>query len=457
MKFFEYDVVIMGGGTAGVPAALASARSGAKTLLVEQTGSLGGSSSNGMPWGGMFDSEHRQIIFGIPDELVKKSVELGALGYVHYGSDDGHNWISALACVDSEIARFLFRKEVRDSGCDVMLYSTLYDAQVNDGILESIRVFTRGGPVEIKGKAFIDCSGDAALANLSGVPWERGEGEQQQCVASLIRVSGIDLDRFRDYMNSEINVEGWYPWDYRDGPTRGGFTYWCPWKEHSDYFKYPPKQLGFIWSGFSGDVYLNCTNTDADGLDPLSLSEGDYHLRAQAREIASFFKEYVPGFENSYLAHVYDIGVRESRRIKGVYQLTKEDLLTSRAFEDAIGLGAYPLDHHKLGGEVKILTHDELKESELKSSYQIPYRSLINSTVHNLAVAGRCISCTFEAQAALRGIGPCMVEGEAVGYAAAMAVRNGTDFVHLDASALCELLKEKRAVVYGEELGEALK
>jgi hypothetical protein len=441
MSLHSYDVVVVGGGTAGVIAALASARSGVKTLLVEQSGVLGGVASTGMPWGGMFDSRHKQVVFGIPHELVEKSVAMGALGYVHYGSDDGHNWISALACIDSEIARFLFRDELSNAGCDVFLYATVFQVRKKDNYVKSIRIAARSGILDVEAKAFIDCSGDAAVAKMAEVEYERGTGEQRQCVSCLIRISGIDLEIFKNYMNKEVNADNWSSWDYKDGPTRGGFSYWCPWKKDEVEFAYPPRQLGLIWSGYNGDVYLNCTNADADPLDEMSLSRGELEIRKQAREVFEYFKKKVPGFESSYLSHVYDIGIRESRRIKGKYIITKDDLLSGKHFKDAIGVAAYPLDHHAVNGEVKILTHDETNRKNISSSYEVPYCSLITERSGNLIVAGRCISCTFEAQAGLRGIGPCMIEGEAAGTAAALSIKKGYTFLNLPATELQSVLR----------------
>jgi hypothetical protein len=440
MKEICYDVVVAGGGTAGVLAALASSGAGAKTLIVERSGVLGGIASSGMPWGGFFNSEHKQIVYGLPDKLVNAAVSMGAVGYVHYGSGDGHNWISALAMIESETARLLFREELESRGCDVLLYSSVYDAQIKEGALDSIYIATNDCTIKVRAKCFADCSGDAALAAMSGVACERGEGRKRQCISSLIRISGISLPLFREFMNRTINTDGRPDWDYRDAATRGDFIYWCPWKKDKDSFKYAPKQLGLIWSGFDGDVYLNCTNADVDSLDPFEISKGDLITRRQAKEIHSYLKSNVPGFGNSYLAHIFDIGIRESRRIKGITTLTIDDLLGGRHFSDVIGLGAYPPDHHTFEGDVEIVTHDELSRKKKATEYELPYSCMINNQVRNLIVAGRCVSAAFEAQVAVRGIGPCMVEGEASGTAAAMAAKQNCDFTGISVPELQKIL-----------------
>ena len=445
----SYDVIIAGGGTAGAVAGIASARAGARTLIIEQSGALGGVASTGMPWGGMFNSEHTQIIFGIPDALVERAVDMGAAGYVHYNTDDGRNWISALACIDSEIARLLLREELGAAGCDVYLYSSVSGAIAEGGRLAAVRVLTRGGDVDIAAKCFIDATGDASLAAMGGVNYERGSGDQRQCISSLIKISGVDLYKFQTFMNEHINTDNWYPWNYRDAPTRGGFSYWAPWKDYLDRFRYPPKQLGFVWSGFNGDVYLNCTNAAGDGLDALELSRADLIIRRQAREIQEFLRERPPGFENSCLSHIYDIGVRESRRIVGLTRVTLDDLLSGRKFADAVGLASYPPDHHTPPGDVKIVTHHDITRSNHAPAYEIPYSCMVNERVPNLITAGRCVSATFDAQTALRGIGPCMVEGEAAGEAAALAAAEGYVFPELPASKL-----QQRLIQNGVYIGE---
>jgi len=213
-----------------------------------------------------------------------------------------------------------------------------------------------------------------------------------------------------------------------------------------------PKQFGIYYHGTPGDVFVNCTHTAIETLDPEDITAGVMRLRKQAMEFMTFFKEHIWGFENSYLTHVYDLGVRESRRVIGDYMLTVEDMKSERDFDDVVAMGAYPPDlHDAKRGDILIagdgfgtaLTEDEIQRSNslpYNPGYQIPYRCLMPSTQDNLLVAGRCISASFEAQAGTRGMGPCSAMGQAVGTAAAMAVNAGTTPRALSIKALQDTL-----------------
>lgn len=433
---FKAEVVVIGGGTAGVMAAVSSARSGAHTLLVEMGGHLGGLASIGMTWGGFFDNNHRRVVGGLPNEMVEEAVKFGGRGYFHYYGD-GDKWISALTSIDPEASRFVFEKKLYDAGCQIMLFSTLCDVNIKDNKIEYVELASRLGKVFIEAKVFIDTTGDMSLATMAGAQWDHGRDGFTQCVSNMFRINGVNMDAYEEYLQEKINIEGLDPWEKNTGAIRRGIEYWCPWK--FDGFEKMPKSLGIYYHGVDNDVILNCTAISANPLDIMELSHASYNLRCEAFKVHSYLKEKLEAFKNSYISQVYDIGVRESRRLIGNYTLNLDDIINHTKFADRIGMGAYPPDVHNPDGQVHISRTDELDTSS-DGAYDIPLSSM-TCGVKNMLVAGRCISSTFEAQSAIRGIGPCMVEGQGVGTAAAMMVKSDiVDVQDIDVSALQKML-----------------
>jgi hypothetical protein len=258
-------------------------------------------------------------------------------------------------------------------------------------------------------------------------------------------------------MEERINIEHKTPWTFDNCALRGSHKYWTPWKFFPEYAARFAKQFGVYYHGAPGDIFLNCTHTWLDSLEPADVTAGTMRLRKQVKEYMAFLKQHAPGFQDAYLSQVYDLGVRESRRIIGPYMLTVEDMRTEREFEDVVAMGAYPPDlHDAKGGEILISGEgfgDAASDEELNRGknlpynpgYQIPYRSLMPNGFDNILVAGRCISATFEAQAGTRGMGPCSAMGQAVGTAAALATKQGGSVSSLDVAALQQTLVENRA------------
>lgn len=422
----SYDVVVVGGGTSGAVAALAAARkNGCKVLLIENGSYIGGLAAIGMTWGGFFDNNYKQIVAGIPDELVKKCIEIRGRGYFQYHGD-GDKWITGLASVDPEAARYVLEKELYEAGCDIMLFSTLSDVKYERNCVKEIEVVSKLGKEKISAKYFIDATGDMILADMAGVKWEHGQNGITQCSSNMFRVLGVNMDDYEKFLEENINIELRDPWKKETGAIRRGIEYWCPWKH--DGFDDMPKSLGIYYHGKNDDVILNCTSSDINPLNIMDISKASFKLREEAFKVVEYLREKVRGFENSYVAEVYNIGSRESRRMLGEYVITIDDIVNHTKFDDSIGMGAYPPDVHTPEGKVHISSTREYKTTS-DGAYDIPLRSLM-SGYENLLVIGRCISATFEAQSAIRGIGPCMVEGQGVGTAVAYAVNNNISDIH---------------------------
>jgi FAD dependent oxidoreductase len=441
----RWDVVVIGGGTAGLFAGIAAARRGAKTLVIERGGHLGGNIATGMNLGGFFDGRDRRVIGGLPEELVRRVVAMeGGRGHIFFHDRD--RWVASTASLDPEVFNHVAFEMLRESGCKLWLYATFVRGIGADGHVEAVEVVTKAGVCRLEASVFIDASGDADLAASVGVPFERGGGKRQQAVTCMFRVGNVNLAEVERYMEERVNTEKKTPWTFQNAPLRASHKYWTPWKMFPDYERRFAKQFGVYYHGTPGDVFINSTHTSINSLAPEDITEGTMRLRRQAMEQMAFLKAHVWGFEEAYLTHVYDLGVRESRRIRGDYTLTVDDMKSERAFDDTVAMGAYPPDlHDAKAGDILISGKGWSQEEDSPSAasnlpynpgYQIPYRCLLASTHDNLLVAGRCLSATFEAQAGARGMGPCSAMGQAVGTAAALAAAEGTTPRRLDVTGL---------------------
>lgn len=440
MKLYERDVLVIGGGTAGLVAGISAARAGASTLIIEGSGNLGGNAAVGMTMGGFFDKDGHQVVRGIPHEFVIRAQELcGGLGYIHIDSQD--TWISRLASIDPEVFKYIAVEKVREADCDVWLRTTFVGILREDSRITGVRVINKSGLLDVRARVVIDATGDGDVASASGVCFERGGGNEQQLISTMFRVGNINTDSLERYMQEVINVDNKDPWQIETAPLRASFEYWLPWKFESDLLDLP-HLFGVYFHGNQGDIVINSVGIVADALDTENLSWAEMELRKKSTELFWYLRDHIPGFESAYLSHVYPVGVRESRRILGEYTITLEDIISGRKFSDVIAMGAYPPDLHSSSGHVYINRHEN-------RAYQIPYRSTLPEGVDGILVVGRCISATFEAQSGLRGIGPSMSTGEAIGLAAALATQHGEDPRNISIKKL-----QKALIAQGAYLGE---
>lgn len=438
----QFDVVVIGGGTAGSIAALSAARNGLKVLIIESNSYVGGLAAIGMTWGGFFDNNYKQVIGGIPDELVDKCKKLGGRGYFQY-QGDGDKWITGLASVDPEIFRFVIERELYESGCEIMLFSLLDSVIIEANKIISIDVLSKLGRQTINAKYFIDATGELSLAEKCGVEWEHGKNGLTQCTSNMFRVLGVDLNKYEDFLEKYINTDKQDKWKKETGCIRRGIEYWCPWK--LDGFDDMPLSLGVYYHGRDNDVILNCTAIDINPLDIFEISKASYFLRAQAFHVLDYLKAKVDGFQDAYISEIYNVAARESKRLSGDYVINIDDVVNHTIFKDSIGMGAYPPDFHAPSGSVHIPSTKEFNKNS-DGAYDIPLRSM-TSRMENLLVVGKCISATFDAQSALRGIGPCMVEGQGAGTAVALAIQEDISNIHqIDIEKLRSNLKRANVI-----------
>jgi len=418
MKVY-YDVVVAGGGLTGVAAAVAAKRSGAgDVLLIERYGFLGGMATSGLvnPFMTYFKSkrpftEENQLIFGIFQEILDELDNLG-------GRKDK-------SVIDAEIMKLVLNRMVQKAGVDILLHTFIEGVdKTDDNIIESVRVANKSGVYLVKGKMFIDCTGDADVAYMAGVPCKKGRDEDgfAQPMTMCFRVAGVDRSRMPS--REEINRL------YREAVARGEIN--------------NPREDVLFFDTLQPDViHFNTTRiVMKDATDAEQLTQAELEVREQCWEMFNFLKKYVSGFENAYFqVSAPQIGVRESRRIAGRYVLTGEDVLQGRKFDDSICYCAYNIDIHNPSGTGTVL--EPLAEGDY---YGIPYRCLLPLKVDNLLVAGRPISSTHEAHSSLRIMPTCTAMGQAAGTAAAMAVKEGVWPYQIDAQKLRDRLKTDGAI-----------
>ena len=435
------EVIVVGGGPAGIGAAIASARNGARTILVERYGFLGGMATAGLvgPFMTSYDIEGREpIIEGVFKELVDRMVAMGAAidpagvrGFSAFGGYHayGHEHVTPF---DPEALKFVAQEMALEAGVSLKLHAFFVDSLTASGEIRGVIVATKGGLEALNADIVIDATGDADVAARAGVPFEQGRAEDglMQPVSLFFRVSGVDDEAVQAYVDSHPEDA-----DFHTIVTRareeGGFSHT---KDHLTLFRTPRP----------GEWWANVSRVHGvDGTDGDQLTGAEITGRRQVLYLVRLFREYVPGFEDCYLLDTApQIGVRETRRIVGEYVLTSDDVFKARRFPDAIARVSFPIDIHDVNGGGGFF--EGPREGPY---YTIPYRSLVPLRVEQLLVAGRCISATHQAQGSLRVMPPCFATGQAAGTAAALALETNTPVRHVNIRMLRQTLADQGALV----------
>lgn len=401
----RYDLVVCGGGLSGVAAAVQAKRSGVgSVLLIERYGFLGGMATAGlvnpfMPYWkeGVRPEEGGQLVFGIFDEIRQRMQEMG--GYDPKGDH-----------FDAECMKIVLQRMCIEAGVELLLHTFIEQVHLKMDRMVAVRVANKSGVEFMAGGAFIDCTGDADVAHLCGVPWKKGRDSDGQCQPMTLNFRMAGVDRSKMPADSEINRL------YNEAKERGEIT--------------NPREDVLHFHVMQDDVvHFNTTRVILhDALNTRSLTDAELIAREQVWEMVSFLKKQVPGFENAYLqATAPQIGVRESRRIVGEYTLTQEDVKNQARFEDSVCRFAYMIDIHNPAG-----SGTERWHQPQGGFYEIPYRCMVPKRIINLLVAGRPVSADHAAHSSLRVMPACVAMGQAAGLAAAIVLRKGGAFKDLN-------------------------
>jgi len=437
------QVVVVGGGTAGAVAAIAAARNGADTLMVERFGCLGGTWTGGL----MIHADIRHayydripheevVVRGLYEEIIERCRELDGVIEEYLFKERLLSYIGGIECFDPEILTYVLASMARESNVDLLLHTIATEAILDKNELRGIVIENKSGRQAILGEVFIDCTGDADIAAMAGVPFEKGRREdgKMQPVSLGFRIGNVDMDKFmnkygREKKQIQIGIE-----------PEVAFRH--PFRAEVDAARkkgeYPtPKGITIHMTSVKNVLYVNATRVhDVDATDGKNVSDAELVARDQVMGLVRFFSKYIEGCENVFLIDTGNqIGIRESRRIIGEYVVTSEDILSGRRFEDAIAKSAQRMDEHSPNGGTTTF-----KPLTPGRTYQIPYRCLVPKSVERLLVAGRCVSATRAAQASLRTVPNCVSMGQATGTAAALSVEREIMPRYLDVSSLQEKL-----------------
>ncbi len=409
------EVCVVGGGIAGSSAAIASGRMGVETLLVEQYGFLGGTATAALVMPFMPNTVGGQdLVRGIFEDIV------GELTARDGARRD--NVRRGVIYFDKEQLKYVLNTMVTEAGSDLMLHTWAETTLVQNGAVEGIIVANKSGRLAILAEVVIDSTGDGDMAAKSGCDFEIGRGYDQytQATTLFFRMAGVNEDRaFSEQGRRVQRPGGQIPETYmfadvfRSAVAEGTFPE-----------DIPIGQIYYERTMQNGVVSINATRAfEVNATDVGDLTYASVETRRQAIILADFLVDSVPGFENAYLQETgIQIGIRESRRILGEYQLTGRDVLNGQRFSDVIARGAYGIDIHCAdysGCGVVGLTLEE------GASYDIPYRCLVPLGAENLLLAGRCISVTHVANGSTRIMPVCSGTGHAAGVAAALSVLRG--------------------------------
>ncbi len=432
--FATPEVLVVGAGPAGIGAAISAARNGAKVMLMERYGFLGGNLTIAMvnPMFTFHDVKGKQVIRGIAGELVDRLVALkSSQGHVSDLTFDN----ASMTPFDPEGMKYLLFEMVKEAGVELLLHTWAVGVTREGSRLTSVIIENKSGRQAIVPRYIIDCSADADIAATGGAPFVKGREEDgaMQPVTLFFRIGGIHMDALRSWMKSNRDLLKDSPTDAEIDSSKalaflGLKELVKKGMETGEFPKDAAPRILFYQLPQEGQIAVNATRLQGiDGTNAADLTRAEVETRVQAWGIHQFLQRHVGGFETSYIVDTgAQVGVRETRHIRGDYQLTEDDVLANRAFDDGIACGTFAIDIHPPEGEQQVFTGSG------KAVYEVPYRALLPQGLDNVLVAGRSISATHAAFGSSRVMATCMAIGQGAGLAAAMLARQGGTIREVD-------------------------
>ncbi|MBR1927563.1 MAG: FAD-dependent oxidoreductase, partial [Bacteroidales bacterium] len=426
------DVLVVGGGPAGIGAAIAAARSGAKTMLVEQYGYVGGNLTVAQinPMFTFHTVKGEQVVNGIAGEFVSRMMEAGY--------SDGHMTDltfdnASMTPLNPEGSKVILMDMLVEAGVDLLFHTMCVDAVARNGVVKAVIVENKSGRGAICPKVVIDCTGDGDVAVKSGAGYTLGdENGVMQPVSLFFRIGGVDTKALRKWMKTHKDLLKDSPTDEEIDSQKGiaflGLNQLVKDEIAKGNLDEEIANRILMYELPHGQFAMNVTRLQhISGVNAADMTAAEIRLRHQVIQVHEFMSKYVGGFEGSYILDTgAQTGVRETRHIKGDYELNENDVLEGRAFEDGVSCGTYAIDIHPGQGKMQIYTGSG------KAVYEIPYRSLIPVGLDNLLVAGRCLSANSMAAGSARVMATCMAMGQGAGVAAAMAAARDSKTRNVD-------------------------
>lgn len=435
----EVDILVVGGGPAGIMAARAAAESGLKVMLIESRGYLGGNLTLGLPILGYLGRKGNQVVEGLPQMLIDR---LRARGKASEHKPC-KNHVS-LTIIDSEEVKDVALEMLEDVGVKILFYVFCSDVIKEGNDVKGVIIESKEGREAILAKTVIDCTGDGDVAFRAGVECHKGDADGgMQPPTLMFCMRGVNVQELRDAIVNrpeEFDMDVMPTEQFKKGPfIVVGFRKKIEEAREKGY-SIPVARTILITGLADDEIWVNMSRVcGVDSTNPTSYTDGEITARMQNDEIERYLRDFIPGFEHAWRDKVAAfMGIRESRVIKGKYVLTADDILSCRKFDDAVGVASYPVDiHHSHGDDCTMMWCPDC--------YDLPYRMLVPEKVENLLVAGRCASMTHEAMASARVMSTCMVMGEAAGRAAKIAIEEGVPVSKVNVEAVREDLRENGA------------
>ncbi len=425
----EYEVVVIGGGPAGIAAALAAGRTGRSTVLVERYGFLGGAGtaaglSTFCGLHAVVGGEHRQVVHGVVDDILERLEHMGGLNKPHLTIA---NQIQAQAY---DISAYKIAADELLLAANVKLLFHAWGVAAimrSETEIDAVLVETKSGRKALVGKIFIDATGDGDLAVWAGAPYEIGDGKGNMLYPStMFRINAVDYDKagkawdLIPKLMEEAEAKGIQSFPRKKPIVR-------------------PQRDPIEWRANLTQI-KNPDGSATSGIDYEQLSYGEIEGRRQCWDVFDFIRRSTPGFEKAYIVEIApQIGIRETRRVRGEYMITGEDVLGSADFPDSIGANGWPVEAH-VSGDVNFMF-----QKKGRGFNQLPYRMIVPQRVRNLFVTGRCASMTHDAQSSARVSGSCFVMGQAAGTAADLALARGVSPREVDVKELQRRLENDGA------------